>query len=120
MNIACDKLRPLIYYNYKERLSQTEHLESLKKKFDNSCVSHATVYNWCAKFNRGRYYFEDEPRTDGSRSVVTQENIEAVHKLISVDPHIKYQQIQDTLRIGSVPIESMLHDCLGLRKVTCR
>ena len=31
-----------------------------------------------------------------------------------------YQQIQNILKIGSESTESILHDYLGLRKMTCR
>ena len=104
----------------KKRLSQQECLESLQKTFDDSCVSSATVYNWYAKFNRGRDHFEDEPRVGRPRSAVASENIEAVHQLVNVDPHITYQQIQATLQIELATTESILHDYLGLTKTTCR
>ena len=70
--------------------------------------------------NRARDHFEDEPRTGRARSAVTPENTEAVRQLINVDPHITYQQMQDTLQIRSAATESILHDYLGLRKITCR
>ena len=81
----------------KKALSRQEYFESLQKTFGVSCISRATVYNWYAKFNRGRDHFEDEPHAGRPRSLVTPENIEAVRQLISVDPHLTYQQIQDTL-----------------------
>ena len=34
--------------------------------------------------------------------------------------NIKYRQIQDTLQIGSAVTQSILHDYLGLTKITCR
>ena len=122
MNITRDEIRVMIYYDYKRRLSQQECLESLQKTFGDSSVSRATVYNWYAKFNRGRGHFKDEFRAGRPRSTVTLENIEAVRQLITVDPHITYtyQQIQDNLQIGSAATESILHDYLGLRKMTCR
>jgi hypothetical protein len=50
--------------NYKKKLSQQECLASLQKIFGDSCVSHTTVNNWYAEFNRGRDHFEDEPRAE--------------------------------------------------------
>jgi len=120
MDLTRDQIRVMIYYDYKKKLSQQECLESLQKTFGDSCVSRATVYNWYAEFNRGRDHFEDEPRVGRPSSAVTPENIEAVRQLINVDPHITYQQIQDTLQIGSAATGIILHDYLGLRKVTCR
>ncbi|CAF4017210.1 unnamed protein product [Rotaria sp. Silwood2] len=71
----------MIYYDYKKQLSQEQCLESLHKTFGDSCVSRATVYNWFAKFSRGRDHFEDEPRAGRPRTAVTPENIEAVREL---------------------------------------
>ena len=120
MNLTRDEIRVMIYYDYKKASSQQECFESLQKTFGASCVSRATVYNWYAEFSRGRDHFEDEPRAGRPRSTVTPENIEAVCQLISVDQHLTYQQIQDTLQIGSAASESILHDHLGSRRVTCR
>lgn len=120
MDLTRDQIRVMIYYDYKRKLSQQECLESLQKTFGDSCVSRATVYNWYAEFNRDRDHFEDEPRVGRPRTAVTSENIEAVRQLVNIDPHITYQQIQDTLQIGSAATESILHDYLGLRKITCR
>ena len=110
MNLTRDEIRVMIYYDYKKGLSQQECFESLQKTFGDSCVSRATVYNWYAEFNRGRAHCEDENSTGRPRSAVTPENIEAVRQLISVDPHLTDQQIQDTLQIGSAATESILHD----------
>ncbi|CAF3108963.1 unnamed protein product, partial [Rotaria sp. Silwood2] len=63
---------------------------------------------------------EDEPRAGRPRTAVTPENIEAVRELVNIDPHITYQQIEDTLQIGSTSTEIILHDYLGLKNVTCR
>ena len=120
MHLTREQIRVMIYYDYKRMLSQQECLESLQKTFGESCVSRATVYNWYAEFNRGRDHFEDEPRVGRPRSAVTPENIEVVRQLVNDDPHITYQQIEDTLQIGSAATESILHDYLGLRKITCR
>ena len=46
--------------------------------------------------------------------------IEAIRQLINIDPHIKYQPIQNTLQIESAVTGSILHDYLALRKITCR
>ena len=104
----------------KKRLSQQGCLEPLQKIFGHSCVSRATIHNWYAEFNRTRDHFEDESRADGARSAFTPENIQAVRHPINIGPHLAYQQIQDTLQLGSAVTESIPHDYLGLRKMTCR
>ena len=98
MNLKRVEIRVMIcYYDYKKGLSQQECFESLQKSFGDSCVSRATVYNWYVQFKRQRDHFEDEPRASRPRSAVTTENIETVRQRINVDPHLTYQQIQDTV-----------------------
>ena len=75
MNITRDETPVMTYYDYKKRLSQQECLESLRKTFDDSCISHTTVYNWYVELNRGRDHFEDEACAARPRSALTPENI---------------------------------------------
>ena len=110
----------MIYCDYRKRLSQQESLESLQKTFDDFFVSPLTVYNWYTEFNRARGHFEDEFRAAWPRSALTPENIEAVDQLINVRSHMTYQQIQDTLSNRFAATEFILHDYLGLRKMTYR
>ena len=118
--ITPDEIPLMLYCDYRKRLSQQESLESLQKTFDDFFVSPLTVYNWYTEFNRARDHFEDEFRAAWPRSSLIPENIEAVDQLINVRPHMTYQQIQDTLQTRSAATESILHDYLGLRKMTYR
>ena len=106
--------------NTKKDYHSKDVLNLYKKTFGDSCVSRETIYNWYAEFNRTRDHFEDEPRADRARSALTPENIEAVRHPINVGPHLAYQQIQDTLQLGSAVTESIPHDYLGSRKMICR
>ncbi|CAF3411015.1 unnamed protein product [Rotaria socialis] len=116
MNLTREEFRVMIYCDYKKELSQQQCLESLQKTLGDSCVSRTAVYFWHAEFSRGRDPFEDEPPAGRPRSVVSPGNIEAVRRLVNVDPHITYQEIRDILRIGSAATQSILHDYLGLKK----
>ncbi|CAF4548082.1 unnamed protein product [Rotaria socialis] len=104
-DLTRSQIRVMIHYDYKKKWSQEGCLESSQKTFGDSCVSRTTVYRWYAEFNSGRNHFEDERPVGRPSGAVTPENIEA---------------IQDTLQIGSAATETILHDYLGLRKITCR
>ncbi|CAF3860722.1 unnamed protein product [Rotaria magnacalcarata] len=73
-----------------------------------------------AEFSCGRDHFKDKPGTSRSKTAVTPESIGTVRELVNIDPHITCQQIEDTLQIGSAPIDIIVHDYLGLKKVTYR
>ncbi len=52
--------------------------------------------------------------------VVAQITLKMNLVLVNIDSHITYQEIEDVLQIGSAATQSILHDYIGLKKVTCR
>ena len=57
----------------------------------------------------GRLTFEDEPRTGRPSTEVTPELIEAVSWEVVKDPHITYLQSEETLKISSPAINTIVH-----------
>lgn len=112
--------RVMIFYDYKRGLSQEECLANLISAFGDSFVSRATVFRWYAEFTRGRQSFEDDPRPGRPPTAVTPENISAVHDLVCIDPHVTYEMLEATLKIGSAAIHQIIHEYLGLRKLCSR
>ncbi len=52
--------------------------------------------------------------------IVAQITLKMNLVLVNIDSDITYQEIEDILQIGSGATQSILHDYLGLEKVTCR
>ena len=74
--------RSMIFYNLKSGLYQAQSLESLIQAFRYLVPSHATVFNWFEEFKRGRTSFEDEERSGRPSMAVTEDNIDAVEKMV--------------------------------------
>ncbi|CAH2003604.1 unnamed protein product [Acanthoscelides obtectus] len=55
----------------------------------------------------------EDPRVGAPRTAVTQENVNAVRKLIIEDRHVTYREIEASLKILKTSIQKNLHEELG-------
>lgn len=120
MEPSRENLRFAIFYDFKCGLAQQESLERLKQAFGDAAPSRATVFNWYAEFKRGRERVKDEPHPGRFCSAVTEENVNRVKALVKQDRRISIRQIEQTLNIGSAAAQTILHERLGLRKLSAR
>ncbi|CAH1991303.1 unnamed protein product [Acanthoscelides obtectus] len=79
--------RAIIYYNFQRQLLQEECLAELLSVFDNEAPHQSTISRWYEEFKRGRVSLNDDPRVGAPKTAVTQENVDAVRKLIIEDRH---------------------------------
>lgn len=82
--------------------------------------SYATVKKWSRLFKLGRESIEDDPRSGRPISVVTEENVRKVRKLVLEDRRIKVWQIADTVGISKERVGEILHEHLNMTKVSAR
>lgn len=120
MELTREDFRVIIYYNFRKNLSQQECIDDLISVFGNEAPSRTSVYRWYSEFQRGRDRLTDNPREGRPKTAVTQENIEAVRKMITEDRHVTYREIQASLGISGTPINEILHKELGVRKLISR
>ncbi|CAH1994380.1 unnamed protein product [Acanthoscelides obtectus] len=59
----------------------------------------------------------DDPRVGAPKTAVTQENIDAVRKLIIEDRHVTYHEIEASLKVSKTSIQKILHEELLVRKL---
>ena len=52
--------------------------------------------------------------------VVSDENVAAVRKVITEEPHITYREIKATLEIGLTALNTILHEYLQVKKLCAR
>ncbi|CAH1971882.1 unnamed protein product [Acanthoscelides obtectus] len=94
MELNRKHFRAIIYYHFQRQLSQQECLAEL--------------------------LFSDDPRVGAPKTPVTQENVDAVRKLIIEDKHVTYREIEASLKISKTSIQKSLHEELGVRKLVSR
>ncbi|CAH2006642.1 unnamed protein product [Acanthoscelides obtectus] len=88
MELNREHFSAIIYYNFQRQLSQQECLAELLSVFGNEAPHQSTISRWYEEFKRGRVGLSDDPR------VVTQENVDAVCKLMIEDRHVTYREIE--------------------------
>ena len=80
----------------------------------------STVQKWAAEFKRGRQNLEGDPRSGRPAMATTQENIDRVHHMVMNDRHLAVHQIANAAGISCEPVENILHNELGMSKVSAR
>ncbi|CAH1958315.1 unnamed protein product [Acanthoscelides obtectus] len=120
MELNREHFRAIIYYIFQRQLSQQECLAELLSVFGNEVPHQSTISRWYGEFKRGRVSLEDDPRVGAPKTAVTQENIDAVRKLITEDRHVTYREIEASLKIPKTSNQQNVHEELGVRKLVSR
>lgn len=114
------EFRVMMFYDFKRGLNFHQSHESLVKTFGEDAPSEETVRRWFHEFEHGRETFEDEPRSGRPPTAVIPENVSRVADLIKEHRNISYEEIEETLHIGTAAVNSILHDHLHVRRLVSR
>lgn len=120
MELQKRDFRAMMYLHYRQGKLATESYEILHKVFPDQCPSKATVCNWFSEFKRGKTTLEDDPRPGRPVTAVTQENVDAVEKILDRDSRITIREIALVVGIPSGSVFTILHEKLGVRKCCAR
>lgn len=120
MELNREHFRAIIFHNFRRGLSRQECIDELNSLYGDEAPSYSTVKNWYNEFNRGRRSLSDELREGRPKSVVVQENIDAVRELITQDRHVTYREIEASLGISMTSIHRILHEHLAVKKICSR
>ena len=120
MELTRENLGAMIYYDFRCGRTQQQCVELMTSAFEDEAPSKTTIYRWFSEFQRERVSLSDAPREGRPKTAITQENINAVQKLIEEDRHVTYREIQTSLGIGMSQIQKILHDELWVRKLISR
>ncbi|CAH1999878.1 unnamed protein product, partial [Acanthoscelides obtectus] len=88
--------------------------------FGNEAPHQSTITRWYKEFKRGRVSLSDDPRAGAPKTAVTQENVDAVLKLIIEDRHVTYRDFEASLKISKTSIQKESQEELGVRKLVSR
>ena len=112
--------RALIRYLYlKEKTGQEIHCE-LTNVYGSSAPSYAQVKFWVGEFKRGRTSLKDETRSGRPSDATDEEMCNKVRDLVYSDRRVNVEEIANALHISHGSISTILHDRLGMRKLTAR
>lgn len=114
------EFRIMMFYDFKRGLDFHQSHDSLSKTFGDDAPSEETIRRWFREFEKGQETFEDKPRSGRPPTAVTPENIRRVADLIREHRNVSYEEIEETLGIGSAAVNVILHDHLGVHKLVSR
>ena len=80
--------------------------------------SYAQVKFWVEEFKRSRTSLEDEARSGHPLDATDKEMCKKVRDLVYSDRRIQVEEIAQALGISHGSVSTILHDCLGMRKLT--
>ena len=85
-----------------------------------SAPSYAQVKFWVGEFKRGRTSLEDEARSGRPLDATDEEMCKKVRNLVYSVRRIQAEEIAQALGISHGIVSTILHDRLGMRKLTAR
>ena len=115
-----EQYRSVIRFLFLEGKSRIEIKERLDAVYGDSSPSMATVKNWLDEFQRGRTSFFDEPRSGAPKTATTEDNVTKIHDLVLADSRLEVREIAETVGISKDRVGHILHEILGMRKLSTR
>ena len=112
--------RAVIRYLFlKGKTGQEIHCE-LNNVYGSSAPSYAQVKFWVGEFKRSRTSLEDKTRSGRPSAATNEEMCNKVWDLVYSDRLVKVEEIANALHISQGSVSTILHDRLGMRKLTAR
>ena len=108
----------VIRYLYLKGKTGKEIHGELADVYGSSAPSYAQVKFWVGEFKRGRTSLEDEARSGCPLDATDKEMCKKVRDLIYSHRRIQVEEIAQALGISHGSVSTILHDCLGMRKLT--
>ena len=110
----------VIQYLYLKGKTGKEIHGQLADVYGSSAPSYAQVKFRVGEFKRGRTSLEDEVRSGRPLEATDEEICKKVRDLVYSDRRIQVEEIAQTLGISHGSVSTILHDRLGMHKLTAR
>ena len=88
--------------------------------YGSSAPSYAHVKSWVGEFKRGRTSLEDEARSGRPLDATDEQICKKIRDLVYCDRRIYVEENAQTLGISHGSLSTILHDRLGMQKLTAR
>lgn len=98
----------------------TQIQEILQKVHGTSTPSLPTISFWVNEFKRGRSSTEDEPRSGRPLTATSEEVVDKIHDLVLADRRLKVRELATMTGISAERVGNILHEILGMKKLSAR
>ena len=109
----------ICYLHLKGKTGKEIHGE-LADVYGSYAPSYAQVKFWVGEFKRGRKSLEDEARSGHPLDANDEEMCKKVRDLVYSNRRIQVEEIAQALGISRGSVSAILHDLLGMRRLTAR
>ena len=80
----------------------------------------STVKKWAAELKWGRESLEADPRSGHSSTATLQENIDRIHQMVMNKGRLTISDLTNVISISREQVENILHNELGMSKISPR
>lgn len=112
--------RAVIKFLTRQGKSVATIMNEMSLVYGDSCPGKTMVYKWHSLFKQGRESLEDDPRPGRSIEVTTPALIQKVEQIVLEDARLKKKQLAEMVGVSDTTIFKILHDHLGMSKVSAR
>ena len=112
--------RAVIKFFTRKELNATEIYQELDNMYKDSAPSYRTVAKWLAEFKDPESGFENAPRGDRPSTITTDENSQAIERIVIHDRQISVRRVADELGISKSRVHDIMSNQLGMNKVCTR
>ncbi|CAF1509024.1 unnamed protein product [Adineta ricciae] len=112
--------RAVIKFFIRKGLNATEISEELEDVYGDSAPSYRTVAKWVGEFKDPERGFEDAPRSGRPLTTTTDENIEAVERIVLRDRQVSVRWVAAELDIPKTTVHEIMKNHLEMKKVCTR
>ena len=110
------KYPTVIKFFTRKGLNATEISKELDNVYKDDGTFYGTVIKWLTEFKEPERAFEDSART----TITTDENIEAVERIVMCDQQISLRCVAYELPIPTTTVYEIMNNHLGMKKVSIR
>ena len=112
--------RAVIKYLFLKGNTPTQIKVELDTVYVDNAPSFTTVKFWAAEFKRGRKSLGDDERSGRPKTATADDNIAKVHQMVLDDRRIKVREIPEVMKMSKERVCHILHQDLGMRKLSAR
>ena len=112
--------RCVIKYLLKKQMTAQQIFEDMSKTLGDDCPSRATICRWTREFKRGRKSVEDDHRSGRPVDYTDDETVARVHELVMNDRRVTIPHLAKMIGCSLNTISRILHDKIGMTKLSAR
>lgn len=112
--------RAVIKFLTKQGKSPNIIIEEMQAVYGDHCPYKTTIYKWIGLFKHGRESLDDDPRSGRPVEATSSDIVKKIEKLVLKDARLKKKQLSALTGASETTILRILHDHLGMTKVSAR